>query len=63
MFRLPLDFHQTETFAVGAAVHDAGVRVVFRDLWNHKDLGAAAGKFTQSINSHGAGLYRFQSQP
>jgi alpha-galactosidase len=33
-----------------------------RDLWNHKDLGVVTGKFTQTINSHGAGLYRLQPQ-
>jgi alpha-galactosidase len=33
-----------------------------RDLWNHKDLGAVKDKFTQAINSHGAGLYRVQPQ-
>ncbi len=32
--------------------------VKVRDLWNHKDLGSVKGTFTQSINSHGAGLYR-----
>jgi hypothetical protein len=31
-----------------------------RDLWNHKDLGTVTGTLTQTINSHGAGLYRVQ---
>jgi hypothetical protein len=29
-----------------------------RDLWHHQDLGIFTGTLTQSINSHGAGLYR-----
>jgi len=33
-----------------------------RDLWNHKDLGSVNDKLTQTIRSHGAGLYRFQPQ-
>jgi len=33
-----------------------------RDLWNHKDLGAVTDKLTQTINSHGAGLYRVLPQ-
>ncbi len=33
-----------------------------RDLWNHKDLGVVTDKLTQTINSHGAGLYRLQPQ-
>ena len=31
-----------------------------RDLWIHKDLGTMTGTLTQTINSHGAGLYRVQ---
>jgi hypothetical protein len=55
----------TEPREVSVSLEEIGFAgpVKVRDLWNHKDLGAAAGKFTQSINSHGAGLYRFQSQP
>ena len=33
-----------------------------RDLWNHTDLGTVTDRMTQAINSHGAGLYRVQSQ-
>ncbi len=33
-----------------------------RDLWTHKDLGTFTGTFAPQINSHGAGLYRLQSQ-
>ena len=33
-----------------------------RDLWNHKDLGVVTDKLTQTINSHGAGLYRVQPE-
>ncbi len=33
-------------------------QVKVRDLWNHKDLGTVTDKLTQTINSHGAGLYR-----
>ncbi len=29
-----------------------------RDLWKQEDIGAFAGKFTQQVNQHGAGLYR-----
>ena len=31
-----------------------------RDLWSHKDFGVVRGDFTQTINSHGAGLYALQ---
>lgn len=33
-----------------------------RDLWRHKDLGTVSGQLTQTINPHGAGLYRVQPQ-
>ena len=33
-----------------------------RDLWKHKDLDVFTDKFTQTINSHGAGLYRLRLQ-
>jgi alpha-galactosidase len=36
-----------------------GGKANVRDLWAHKDLGAVSGQFTATINSHGAGLYRF----
>ena len=32
------------------------------DLWNDKELGAVTEKLTETINSHGAGLYRLQPQ-
>jgi hypothetical protein len=31
---------------------------VVKDLWTGKTLGTFTGKFTQTINRHGAGLYR-----
>ncbi len=37
-------------------------RVRVRDLWNHKNLGIITGTLTQTISSHGAGLYRVQPQ-
>jgi alpha-galactosidase len=33
-------------------------RFVLRDLWNHRDLGAAADRISATINAHGAALYR-----
>lgn len=33
-----------------------------RDLWNHRGLGLVTHKLTQTVHSHGAGLYRVQSQ-
>jgi alpha-galactosidase len=36
-----------------------GAKAKVRDLWTHKDLGTVDGEFTATINSHGAGLYRF----
>jgi hypothetical protein len=30
------------------------------DLWTGKDLGRFTDEFTQTINVHGAGLYRIQ---
>jgi hypothetical protein len=36
-----------------------GAKAKVRDLWAHKDLGTVNGEFTATINSHGAGLYRF----
>jgi alpha-galactosidase len=36
-----------------------GGKANVRDLWAHKDLGAVSEEFTATVNSHGAGLYRF----
>jgi hypothetical protein len=36
--------------------------VKVRDLWNHRDIGTVTGTLKQTINSHGAGLYRVQPQ-
>ena len=33
-----------------------------RDLWRHKDLGTVSDQLSQTINPHGAGLYRVQPQ-
>ena len=46
---------------ITVSLSDIGVsgRANVRDLWAHKDLGAVNGQFTATINSHGAGLYRF----
>lgn len=50
----------TQPREVSVALADLGFSgaVKVRDLWNHKELGSVSGKFTQTINSHGAGLYR-----
>jgi hypothetical protein len=46
---------------ISVSLADVGItgRAKVRDLWTHKDLGTVDGKFTATINSHGAGLYRF----
>jgi hypothetical protein len=52
----------TQPREVSVTLSDLGLAgsVKVRDLWNHQDLGAVTGKFTQAIHSHGAGLYRLQ---
>lgn len=47
---------------ISVALNELGLpdSATVRDLWNRKDLGVVTGKFTQTINSHGAGLYRLQ---
>ena len=49
---------------ISVSVRDLGFSgaVKVRDLWNHKELGVVNGSVTQTINSHGAGLYRVQPQ-
>ena len=46
---------------ISVSLADVGLggKAKVRDLWTHKDLGTADGTFTATINSHGAGLYRF----
>ena len=55
---------ETQPRSVSVSLADLGLSgpVQVRDLWNHKDLGAFTGMFTQEINSHGAGLYRIRPQ-
>ncbi len=50
----------TQPREISVSLADFGFsgQVKVRDLWNHQDLGAVTGKLTQTINSHGAGLYR-----
>jgi hypothetical protein len=46
---------------LGLAWKDIGLKgdsYRVRDLWKQEDIGAFAGKFTQQVNQHGAGLYR-----
>jgi len=52
-----------EPLEVSVSIAELGLRggVKVRDLWNHKDFGTVTDKFTQSINSHGGGLYRVQA--
>jgi hypothetical protein len=52
----------TQPREVSISLMDIGVAgpAKVRDLWNHKDLGTVTGTLTQTINSHGAGLYRVQ---
>jgi alpha-galactosidase len=49
---------------ISASLADLGLSgpVRIRDLWNHKDLGVATGMLTQTINLHGAGLFRVQQE-
>jgi len=50
----------TQPREITVSVADLGLSgsVKVRDLWNHKDLGSVTEKFSQTLNSHGAGLYR-----
>ena len=50
----------SEPRSVSVSLSDLGFTgpVKVRDLWNHQDLGAVTGTFSQAINAHGAGLYR-----
>ena len=52
----------TEPVAISVALADLGFSgpVQVRDLWNHRDLGTFTNTITQTINSHGGGLYRVQ---
>jgi hypothetical protein len=54
----------TEPRDISVSLAEIGVAgpAKVRDLWNHKDLGAVSARLTQTINSHGAGLYRLQPQ-
>ena len=56
------DLGATEPREISVSLVDIGLAgpAKVRDLWNHKDLGAATDTLTQTINSHGAGLYRVQ---
>jgi len=49
---------QPREISVSLAELGFSASVKVRDLWNHKNLGSVTGTFTQTINSHGAGLYR-----
>ena len=56
------DASATEPKSISVSLSDLGLTgpVKVRDLWNHKELGVATGTFAQTINSHGAGIYRLQ---
>ena len=58
------DLEATQPRDISVSLADTGVTgpAKVRDLWNHKDLGAVTDKLTQTINSHGAGLYRVQPE-
>jgi hypothetical protein len=58
------DLGATEPRDISVSLVDIGVAgpAKLRDLWNPKDLGVITDKLTQTINSHGAGLYRVQPQ-
>jgi hypothetical protein len=58
------DLGATEPRDISVSLADIGVAgpAKVRDLWNRKDLGSIIDKFTKTINSHGAGLYRVQPQ-
>ncbi len=60
----PADLGATKPRDISVSLADIGLAgpAKLRDLWNHKDLGAVTDKLTQTINSHGAGLYRVQPQ-
>jgi len=58
------DARATEPRDISVSLAEIGIEgpAKVRDLWNHKDLGTATDKLTQTVNSHGAGLYRVQPQ-
>lgn len=49
-----------QAVSVGVVLDSLGLQgqCSVRDLWAKKDLGEIAGKFSASVSSHGAGLYR-----
>ncbi len=60
----PADLGTTEPREISVSLTDLGIAgpAKVRDLWKQKDLGPVSDKLTQTINSHGAGLYRVQPQ-
>jgi alpha-galactosidase len=60
----PVDVMATQPKSVSVSLADLGFSgpAKVRDLWSHKDLGTVTDKLAQTINSHGAGLYRLQPQ-
>jgi hypothetical protein len=58
------DLGTTEPRDISVSLAEIGVAgsTKVRDLWNHQDLGPVTDKLTQTIKSHGAGLYRIQPQ-
>lgn len=56
------DLGTTTPREISVALNELGLpgAATVRDLWNRKELGVVTGRFTQTINSHGAGLYRLQ---
>jgi hypothetical protein len=58
------DLGATEPRDISVSLVDIGVAgpAKLRNLWNHKDLGPVTDKLIQTVNSHGAGLYRVHPQ-
>jgi alpha-galactosidase len=58
------DLGEAQPRDISVSLLDIGVTgpAKVRDLWNQRDLGTATEKLTQTIKSHGAGLYRVQPQ-
>jgi hypothetical protein len=60
----PVDPAAMQPATISVTLADIGLTgpCKIRDLWGHKDLGAVDARFSATVNSHGAVLYRLQPQ-
>jgi alpha-galactosidase len=56
------DLETTEPRAISVSFAEIGLAGAanVRDLWRHSELGLVTDKLTQTVSSHGAGLYRLE---